>query len=134
MEVLENGVIAPESAFETVILGRLAARGANDGTERFILKHPSYKDQTTDEVEYLHREWDVGRLVLDRHMSRLAEVGMDEIIQTNTKFNMVSPKIAKLFRNAFDKAWEEQQLSEAGLLYVQPAVADVQPAAETIAA
>jgi hypothetical protein len=124
MEELPGGLLAVDSAFESTVLGRMAARGADDGSSQYYFRHHGYERQTSDEVEFLHREQKTGRLVLSLKMAMLLEKGMDDVIATDTAFNGVTPRLAETFRKALDRsrAQERAQIVEAE---VQPVADDI---------
>jgi hypothetical protein len=94
MEQLEEGRLAIDSALESEVLGRAAARGADDGATQYFFKHPGYEYPARDELQFFDREQNVGRLVLTK------------------AFNGLTPNLAKAFRTAIDRSRADRLLQE----------------------
>jgi predicted RNase H-like nuclease len=112
MEQLEEGRLAIDSALESEVLGRAAARGADDGATQYFFKHPGYEYPARDELQFFDREQNVGRLVLTKRMAELAERGIDSIIASGKAFNGLTPNLAKAFRTAIDRSRADRLLQE----------------------
>src|SRR5947209_3356733 len=107
MEELIDGNWQIDSAVESEIIGRVAMYGNTSvaGT-KFIFKHPQEIDTTADEVEFVRRELQYGKLVIGRQYAEPAEAGLKAIVDSGETFNGVTQEVANICLQAIRKSRE----------------------------
>jgi hypothetical protein len=97
MEILNDQRWLLHSEAEARFVGRAAALTLNDGTETYILKHPGTEHPARNESEFFAREMQYGELAVSRTIAHQAELGFQQIQESDVATHGITQAIADVF-------------------------------------
>lgn len=76
MKELPDGRWELDSAFEADRIGRVAAHGKSDVHRYFFSHQQGQLEYTSDEAEFFRREFEYGKLIINKTFAKRAEAGL----------------------------------------------------------